>query len=110
MDPGEDVWAVNIMDGPPDIENVAAAIQPNGPMNGRWGKCVYAGDNDVADQQVVNIQYVDGTTASFTMVSCCPPTDSCFQSITNSIVRQHSTGRLHQGSVQQKDQYTRNPR
>jgi hypothetical protein len=90
---GDDIWATHILDEPPDIENVTAAIQPDGIANGRWGKCVYSGDNDVCDQQVsvlnvnerkgggrvlmeifpfvqvVNIQYKDGTTASFTMVA-----------------------------------------
>jgi hypothetical protein len=51
-DSGDDIWATHILDEPPDIENVAAAIQPDGIAGGRWGKCVYSGDNDVVDQQV----------------------------------------------------------
>lgn len=50
--PGGEVWATHILDEPPDIENVTAAIQPDGIAGGRWGKCVYSGDNDVVDQQV----------------------------------------------------------
>lgn len=83
---GEDVWATHIVDAIPDIENVADAIsarpraiaaqdpllstsQDADGAQGRWGRCVYEGMNDVVDQQVVNVQYENGVTAGFTMVS-----------------------------------------
>ncbi|KAI0254923.1 hypothetical protein BJV78DRAFT_1120414 [Lactifluus subvellereus] len=58
-------WPVApLVDGIPDIENVTDAL-----TNGPYGKCVYEGDNDVCDNQVVNIQYASGATVSFTMVA-----------------------------------------
>lgn len=37
--------------------------------NLRYGKCVYKLDNNVVDHQVVNMQFVGGATASFTMTA-----------------------------------------
>ena len=64
-DDKENLWfrrvAAQTIDMPTD-EQVLTAIQ-----NGPYGRCVYCCDNDVVDHQVVNLEYEDGCTMSFTM-------------------------------------------
>ncbi|KAF7352913.1 GFO-IDH-MocA domain-containing protein [Mycena venus] len=58
-------WPVSpLVDGLPDIENVTQALR-----TGPYGQCVYESPNDVCDHQVVNFEFSDGATASFTMVA-----------------------------------------
>jgi predicted dehydrogenase len=62
---GHTGWPISpIVDGVPNPQNVAEALE-----NGPYGKCVYESNNDVVDNQVVNLEYSNGTTCSFTMVA-----------------------------------------
>ncbi|KAI0321858.1 streptomycin biosynthesis protein StrI [Amylostereum chailletii] len=62
---GNTGWPADvIVDGIPDLENVTAALKTTS-----YGECVYERDNDVCDNQVVNIHYTSGATASFTMIA-----------------------------------------
>jgi hypothetical protein len=62
---GNTGWPIKILvDDIPDIENITAALK-----TGPYGSCVYENDNDVCDHQVVNLEFENGSTASFTMVA-----------------------------------------
>lgn len=58
------VWPLNVLNANPTEETITAALQ-----NGPYGRCVYACDNDVVDHQVVNMEFEEGRTASFTMTA-----------------------------------------
>jgi len=56
--------AATIVDGIPDIESVTSVLQ-----HGAFGQCVYESDNNVCDNQVVNMEFSNGATVSFTMIA-----------------------------------------
>jgi predicted dehydrogenase len=57
-------WPLNVLTPEPDKKSLQDAI-----VNGPYGRCVYACDNDVVDNQVVNLQFEDGSTCSMTMTA-----------------------------------------
>lgn len=57
-------WPVDVLAINPSIEKIKEALE-----TGPYGRCVYACDNDVVDNQVVNMLFSNGQTASFTMTA-----------------------------------------
>lgn len=55
-------WPCSAVTADPAVETIYAALQ-----DGPYGRCVYHCDNDVVDHQVVNMEFEEGVTASFTM-------------------------------------------
>lgn len=63
-DPDKQAWPLQVLTPEVTPENLERAL-----AEGPYGRCVYSGGNDVADHQVVSIEYEDGSTASFTAVA-----------------------------------------
>jgi predicted dehydrogenase len=61
---GDTGWPVSVLVPEPTPENVTTALR-----TGPYGRCVYACDNDVVDNQVVNFLFEGERTASFTMTA-----------------------------------------
>ena len=57
-------WPTNVLTPNVTKESVVEALR-----TGPYGRCVYACDNDVVDNQIVNMQFDGGRTASFTMTA-----------------------------------------
>lgn len=55
-------WPSSAVTNDPSPENLLAALR-----EGPYGRCVYYCDNDVVDHQVVNMQFVGGTSVTLTM-------------------------------------------
>ncbi|NLF22176.1 MAG: Gfo/Idh/MocA family oxidoreductase [Lentisphaerae bacterium] len=60
-------WPLDVVDPETTAPTLERALR-----DGPYGRCVYACDNDVVDNQVVNLQYADGATANFTMTAFNP--------------------------------------
>ncbi|GHO60030.1 Gfo/Idh/MocA family protein [Ktedonobacter robiniae] len=61
---GQIGWPLDVITTDFSMAGVEAALR-----DGPYGRCVYECDNDVVDHQVVNLQYENGATASFTMIA-----------------------------------------
>ena len=61
---GNKGWPTDVLTPEPTAETLAEAIK-----NGPYGRCVYECDNDVVDNQVVNMNFEDGSTISMTMTA-----------------------------------------
>jgi predicted dehydrogenase len=61
---GEHHWPLSVLVTSFTPEAVDDALR-----NGPYGRCVYACDNDVVDQQVVSMEFPSGATAVFTMTA-----------------------------------------
>lgn len=57
-------WPLDVLAAEPTEENIMEALR-----TGPYGRCVYECDNDVVDNQVVNMQFEGGQTASLTMMA-----------------------------------------
>ncbi|HEY0543547.1 MAG TPA: Gfo/Idh/MocA family oxidoreductase [Actinoallomurus sp.] len=66
-DPDRRQWPLSALTADPSPDGVREALR-----HGPYGRCVYAGDNDAADQQVVTIEYEGGVTASLTATAFTP--------------------------------------
>lgn len=56
-------WPIDVLTDDLSVDGITEAV-----ASGPYGKCVYDCNNDVVDNQVVNMQFENGSTASFTMV------------------------------------------
>ena len=59
---GNTGWPANVLAEDPTEEKIRKAIE-----EGPYGRCVFACDNDVVDNQIVNMQMEDGSVLSLTM-------------------------------------------
>jgi predicted dehydrogenase len=64
LDQGKTCWPVDVLTPVGTRENVLTALR-----EGPYGRCVYECDNDVVDNQVVNMLFEGGRTATFTMTA-----------------------------------------
>jgi len=60
-------WPASVVTTNHTLDGVNKALKTN-----RYGKCVFACDNDVVDHQVVAMEFENGVTASFTMSAFTP--------------------------------------
>lgn len=66
-DPERERWPLSVLTTDLTKEGVRQALR-----EGPYGRCVYACDNDVADHQVVTIDFEGGVTAALTMSAFTP--------------------------------------
>lgn len=66
-------WPLTVLTSDVTEENLYAALR-----EGPYGRCVYHCDNDVADHQVVAMEFEDGITATFSLSAF---TQNCYRTI-----------------------------
>jgi predicted dehydrogenase len=66
-DPERERWPLSVVTTDLTEQGVRRALR-----DGQYGRCVYACDNDVADHQVVTIEFEGGVTATLTMSAFTP--------------------------------------
>ncbi|MFB4264473.1 Gfo/Idh/MocA family protein [Nonomuraea sp. GTA35] len=66
-DPDREFWPLGPVTSDATVAGVTHALE-----TGPYGRCVYDCDNDVVDQQVVMLEFAQGTTVSFTMTAFTP--------------------------------------
>lgn len=84
-------WTLPVLALDPTRENVLQALK-----TGPYGRCVYACDNNVVDHQAVNMEFEDGSVASFVM---CGLTHECSREIRVMGTRGDIVGDLDAGLV-----------
>lgn len=77
----------------------------NALKDGPYGRCVYRCDNDVADHQVVNLEYENGITASFTLSAF---TDKCERIINLMGTKGQIKGNMEENIIEISDFVTGN--
>lgn len=70
---GNREWPLTVLASDPTEEKLYEALR-----TGPYGRCVYHCDNDVADHQVVNMEFEDGITATFSLSAF---TQGCYRTI-----------------------------
>jgi predicted dehydrogenase len=60
--PDQHFWPLGAVTSTPTVDSVMEALR-----TGPYGRCVYRAGNDVVDHQVVNMEFADGATCSFTV-------------------------------------------
>lgn len=70
---GNRQWPLTVLTNDVTVDSIRTALK-----EGPYGRCVYHCDNNVADHQVVNMEFEDGITASFTMSAF---TQNCYRTI-----------------------------
>ena len=66
-------WPLTVLTSSVTEEKLYDALR-----NGPYGRCVYHCDNDVCDHQVVNMEFEDGITATFSMSAF---TQNCYRTV-----------------------------
>ena len=85
-------WPVSVITDDPSPEGRLGALAA-----GPYGKCVYAGDNDVADHQVTALEFANGVRATLTVSGLTPDNT---RSIVLGGTRGELAGRLDTGRIE----------